>query len=526
MSLRQHWGRRESASWTPACQLSTKSPHQWTEPGSSIIFTTTNPSILQRKIAAAATQHHVSTSLQHLCQTAAHCSQRCTMHSMHLNPTTPTHQLNPNTTINPTSTIAVVFWASEGTNPAHSLRILLIRAGIETNPGPPLKSSGGYTCESCGNTVNRGPPHFKCAKKCGKTCHIKTECSGISRANRNGASWLCSEHKPTSHASSPPSLPQPLPPQATPHNVTCPQCSTNLQKSPMICTRCNSGYHQACCGLANRYVIKRSRSSWLCPPCLNPSEPTPQTSQPLVNHLQASQPVDAIEPATAQIQQSSSSHSPKPQCLTCGVKVTKSFLTCNECGGACHLGQKCSDLPTRGAIENAKKNNDWICHTCIEKNRPPDNPPSTDEDITQKSEPKSSDRLNRPLRFLQWNARGINTKTSELKCFLNEYKIDVALIQETKLVTRKKKKSKSPIIPGYTVIRGDRKGAEYAGGGLITLVKEKIGYKSNGHSQRGPVELLSVSIHQSGKRWLTVNNTYIPEGEMDLSWIPVEPNSK
>ena len=58
---------------------------------------------------------------------------------------------------------------------------------------------------------------------------------------------------------------------------------------------------------------------------------------------------------------------------------------------------------------------------------------------------------------------------------MNEYKIDVALIQETKLLTRKKKKSKSPIIPVYTVIRGDRKGAEYVGGGLITLVKEKIG---------------------------------------------------
>ena len=93
-------------------------------------------------------------------------------------------------------------------------------------------------------------------------------------------------------------------------------------------------------------------------------------------------------------------------------------------------------------------------------------------------------------------------------------------------MTNKKKTSKSPSIPGYTVIRGDRKGSEYPGGGLLTLVKGNIGYKVNHHSQRGTVELLSVAIHQSGKKWLTVNNTYIPpKGEVDLSWIPVEPNS-
>ena len=57
------------------------------------------------------------------------------------------------------------------------------------------------------------------------------------------------------------------------------------------------------------------------------------------------------------------------------------------------------------------------------------------------------------------------------------------------------------------------------------MIKENIVFKENGHCQRGDVELLSVSVHQSGKKWLSVNNIYIPpRGEMDLSWIPVETN--
>ena len=98
----------------------------------------------------------------------------------------------------------------------------------------------------------------------------------------------------------------------------------------------------------------------------------------------------------------------------------------------------------------------------------PDGNPS-DKDITEKTESKSS-RLNRPLRILQWNAEGINTKIDELKYFLQEFKIDVTLIQETKLL----EKSKTTVIKGWTSIRADREDAEFPGGGLITYVKEDI----------------------------------------------------
>jgi len=182
--------------------------------------------------------------------------------------------------------------------------------------------------------------------------------------------------------------------------------------------------------------------------------------------------------------------------------------------------EKCSGLSTRGAREDAKKSQDWECGTCLVRGRPQDQPPNTSDDIHQKSEPKSTG-LKRPLRILQWNAEGLNPKISELRCFLDEYKIDVALIQETQLM----KKSATPIIKGYAAVRGDRKGAEYPGGGLLTYIKENVVFKSNGHCQRDAIELLSVSVKTTSRKWLTINNLYIPNGTMDLSWIPVKDNT-
>ena len=46
-------------------------------------------------------------------------------------------------------------------------------------------------------------------------------------------------------------------------------------------------------------------------------------------------------------------------------------------------------------------------------------------------------KLRRPLRILQWNAEGLNPKIDELKVFLDKYKIDVALVQESKLTKKK-----------------------------------------------------------------------------------------
>ena len=103
--------------------------------------------------------------------------------------------------------LCVVFLATGGTNPAHSLRILLLRAGIEPNPGPPRKSDSTPPCETCGDTIRKGVSRFRCAAPgCDKACHLQPVCSYISRATAMKKKWHCTEHRSPSSPDRP-SLP-------------------------------------------------------------------------------------------------------------------------------------------------------------------------------------------------------------------------------------------------------------------------------------------------------------------------------
>ena len=108
---------------------------------------------------------------------------------------------------------------------------------------------------------------------------------------------------------------------------------------------------------------------------------------------------------------------------------------------------------------------------------------------------------------------------TEFRCFLQEYKIDIALVQETKLLA----KFKVPAVPGYKPYRGDRPGAEHAGGGLLTYIKEDVPYVESGHLQFESTEVLSISVKTTNKKWITINNIYNPPGGTltDLSFIPI-----
>ena len=70
------------------------------------------------------------------------------------------------------------------------------------------------------------------------------------------------------------------------------------------------------------------------------------------------------------------------------------------------------------------------------------------EEVQDTSEPKGGGGLKRPLRVLQWNADGINTKIPELRTFLQDHEIDIAMIQESKLTSTKE----TPKIQGYIYI--------------------------------------------------------------------------
>ena len=98
--------------------------------------------------------------------------------------------------------------------------------------------------------------------------------------------------------------------------------------------------------------------------------------------------------------------------------------------------------------------------------------------------------------------------------FLNDNKIDIFLIQETKLVT----KDKTPQFPGYTVLRRDRlqwKGKENnRGGGLITGIKDNIPFREANIDLRSKddeiTESLTIEIPTKDKQKLRLTNIYIP----------------
>ena len=108
----------------------------------------------------------------------------------------------------------------------------------------------------------------------------------------------------------------------------------------------------------------------------------------------------------------------------------------------------------------------------------------------------------RSLRIAQWNADGINPKIADLQNFVENNHIDVALIQESKLIEGKP----TPRLKGYAEVRADRPGSTHPGGGLITFVKHDIAYRKIGTAMNGSIEALSVSVQQKANKWLDLVN--------------------
>lgn len=76
------------------------------------------------------------------------------------------------------------------------------------------------------------------------------------------------------------------------------------------------------------------------------------------------------------------------------------------------------------------------------------------------------------INILHWNANGILNKTHELPYFLHIHKIDIMLINETKLI-----KTDTINIKGYTIYRKDRNTTTTRGGGVAILVKKELSHQ-------------------------------------------------
>ena len=189
------------------------------------------------------------------------------------------------------------------------------------------------------------------------------------------------------------------------------------------------------------------------------------------------------------------------------------FLLCIRCSKQFHYRKECSDM-TRKQVDILDRER-WVCPNCEEDEVEKETIHNGEAQTEQATQYKQAATKETTLRILQLNIDSILSKVEELKECIKVNKIDIFVIQETKLI----KSDKTPRIPGYTVERKDRdqpKGKEKdQGGGLITGIKKSIAYKRMDMlSVRGAkdkiTESLIVEIPTKDKQKLRITNMYVP----------------
>ena len=110
------------------------------------------------------------------------------------------------------------------------------------------------------------------------------------------------------------------------------------------------------------------------------------------------------------------------------------------------------------------------------------------------------------IKILQWNADGVLKKWTELSDRLREQKVDIALIQETKLNSRRR----TPQVNGYAPIRFDR--PEGNGGGLLCLIQSDLPFTSQNewNCVKGNVQTATFKARTAKRQWLTFTNICTP----------------
>ena len=111
------------------------------------------------------------------------------------------------------------------------------------------------------------------------------------------------------------------------------------------------------------------------------------------------------------------------------------------------------------------------------------------------------------FNVLQLNANGIGNKLTELGVVMENNKVKVAVIQESKLTP----KSKKNYIQNYTTVRKDRPHGQ--GGGLLIFIHRSVTFSkqpSSADSLYDPyLEELAIEA-EIGNTKLIISNIYIP----------------
>ena len=171
---------------------------------------------------------------------------------------------------------------------------------------------------------------------------------------------------------------------------------------------------------------------------------------------------------------------------------------CTRCSGWLHA--KCSRLLNAAQYW---RNKDWTCDPCsASKTKQSTSPPPSTP--APSAEQISDDSI---FNILQFNANGIGNKLRELGVVLERNKVKVAVIQESKLLS----KSKNPCIRSYTTVPKDRPHGHDRG--LLVFIHESITFSKEPSSPEAlsdpHLEELTIKA-DIGNMKLIISNISIP----------------
>ena len=235
----------------------------------------------------------------------------------------------------------------------------------------------------------------------------------------------------------------------------CVVCDQKIRSgcTPLTCSGCGRLCHrQWQCSRLSR--AQQSRGFWGCQRCVSVGESSPV--RPVATLAGAVVGEEAVVHAA---------RSQREPCAKCGkgVPPCRRPLRCGGCDHAVH--KQCSGLSRNQLASQAVE---WKCAGCA--TTPTVDTSGSDERATGQLARGSNRGCGKPrntLRILQWNADGVSTKVSELESFLASHRVDVCILQESKLLAG----DRTPSLADFTVLRRDREqrtgGSVSRGGGAV-----------------------------------------------------------
>jgi len=196
---------------------------------------------------------------------------------------------------------------------------------------------------------------------------------------------------------------------------------------------------------------------------------------------------------------------PRMKCGLCPRMVGRGCgIACSRCSCLFHLG---CVFASRGQSERVNRGT-WRCSYCFAEERRVCGDSDGRAYVASGVDSGSGGGV---IRVLQWNVDHLLAKVPELEVWLQEKKIDVALLQESKL----RAEDGAVSVRGYNVVRRDRcRGmvGSNRGGGLVCLIRSDWSWCEV--DCRVPVdsglEALCVDVFDGSKRVWHVLNVYVP----------------